>query len=85
MTHKEQLDLWVEGHPKHNQETDECCPDFSCCNSALLAPRETREEFRAAFLREDEALTMQLLMGFLSALCATQAGKVHIAGRDEES
>ena len=27
-----QLEQWVLGNSIHNKESDECCPDFSCCN-----------------------------------------------------
>jgi hypothetical protein len=22
---------WIDGNSLHNQQDDECCPDFSCC------------------------------------------------------
>lgn len=27
---------WAEGRPQHNTVDDECCPDFSCCQSDLF-------------------------------------------------
>ena len=33
-----QMEKWLAGHPEHNTERDECCPDFSCCQPHLLAP-----------------------------------------------
>ena len=58
-----QLAEWVKGNPIHNDERDECCPDFSCCEPELLAPKKTRE----AFQRADENGRMSMLMGFLGA------------------
>ena len=48
MTSEEQLDRWVAGESVHNDERDECCPDFPCCKVELLAPREEREKFVGA-------------------------------------
>ena len=64
MTCKEQLDLWVEGESKHNAERDECCPE-------LLAPKEVREVFAAAFLSDNEKVTYRMLMEFLGRAIAT--------------
>lgn len=33
-----QLILWVCGKSIHNHITDECCPDFSCCEPQLKEP-----------------------------------------------
>lgn len=44
MTPNEQLELWVRGKSVHNDERDECCPDFSCCSPELLAPEHERIE-----------------------------------------
>lgn len=48
MSIEEQLERWVAGDPVHNDERDECCPDFSCCTSELLAAEEERVKFREA-------------------------------------
>ena len=64
MTCDEQLRRWVDGDPVHNDERDECTPDFSCCDRTLLAPREAREAFRDA--GEEERLAM--LGGFLGRM-----------------
>lgn len=73
----EQLQQWLEGRPVHNQERDECCPDFSCCCPELLAPPEVRKLFV-----ERKDLQGQLLMGFLGAMIAHKLSdkKVYIAG-----
>lgn len=61
MTVQTQLDQWVAGHPVHNPTRDECCPDFSCCNPALLAPAETRRQFAAAGKAERNSMLMEFL------------------------
>jgi hypothetical protein len=38
----EQGQKWVNGNPQHNTVDDECCPDFSCCNSNLFEPDRTK-------------------------------------------
>ena len=67
MTSEEQLDLWVEGKPIHNLYLGECCPDFSCCCPGLLAPQETREAFRKAYLANDNSTMTSMLSMFLGA------------------
>ena len=47
MTYDEQTSEWVAGRPRHS-ETNECTPDFSCCQPSLLAPEEERRAFEAA-------------------------------------
>ncbi len=75
---QDQLDSWVAGKPIHNNERDECCPDFSCCQPELLAPLKTRE----AFARADDEARMQMLMGFMGGMLAHEGldEKVHIVG-----
>lgn len=63
MNSNEQLASWVEGKPIHLPE--QCCPDFSCCRPELLAPKEVREVFAAAYKADNEAVKMRMLMGFL--------------------
>ncbi len=43
-----QLASWLEGKPKHNHFSNECCPDFSCCSPENLWPEEKRKQFAAA-------------------------------------
>ena len=45
MTSDEQLAAWLEGNSFHNNDRDECCPDFSCCDPELLADKKTRQAF----------------------------------------
>lgn len=61
MTSDEQLELWLKGESVHNQEREECCPDFSCCKPKLLAPLRTRKAFVAADGRGREAMLMMFL------------------------
>ena len=79
----EQLNLWVEGEPTHNDETNECCPDFSCCNKKVNTPVEVRVLFRDAYLRNNEELQYQMLLVFLSTAISTLKSDkgVYIAGR----
>lgn len=80
MTSDEQLEQWVAGNPVHNHDRDECCPDFSCCQPKLLAPKEVREKFRDA----DDQTREGILMHFLGACIAAatdEPEKVHIAGQ----
>ncbi len=72
----EQLERWVAGEPVHNDEKDECCPDFSCCNPKLLATQEEREKFRGA--SEDERAAM--LSIFLGRMLAAEGVGACVAG-----
>jgi hypothetical protein len=62
-----QLDLWVKGESVHNTVRDECCPDFSCCGSAL-APKEARERFAKAFEAGDSYVMNEMLGMFLGQM-----------------
>jgi hypothetical protein len=64
MTKEEQLDLWVKGKPIHNEERDECCPDFSCCDIELLSPLEERIAFKNA----NEGIRLSMLGTFLGRM-----------------
>lgn len=77
-----QLLQWRHGQPMHNRETNECCPDFSCCDPLLLAPEHERLTFYTAVCREEDALVDQLLMGFLGRLIAAHKPNARIAGDD---
>ena len=77
----DQLAKWVAGESVHNDERNECCPDFSCCKPELLAPKDVREKFVAA----DEEGRMAFLGHFLgAALALAGAAKVHIVGEGRE-
>lgn len=78
----EQLRLWVAGESVHvtvagrKRGTTECCPDFSCCQPALLAPLEVRK----AFVRASENDRHAFLLRFLKALCDASVKDVHVIG-----
>jgi len=80
----EQLNLWAEGKSIHNDETNECCPDFSCCNKKVSTPKAVREVFRNAYLKGNQAVIERMLMEFLSKALVDEfpAKKVYIAGLD---
>lgn len=75
MTPDEQLEEWVNGNNLHNHEREECCPDFSCCQSHYRASPEERRLFVD---RPD--LRERMLMGFLGGAMADYDKTVHIAG-----
>ena len=82
MSNEEQLSLWVKGKSVHNNETDICCPDFSCCNDQINTPKEERELFAELHINEQEEERVKMLMMFLGRALAT-IGKdkdVYIAG-----
>ena len=78
MTSDEQLAEWVKGINIHNHDRDECCPDFSCCQSHYKAS----EQERLLFVNRPD-LRDQLLMGFLGGALGNMGDKVHIAGSSE--
>ena len=82
MTAEEQLGLWVNGTPRHmgGKRRGQCCPDFSCCRPDLLAPREVRELFAAAWRSQNDTVIERMLMEFLGKGIAQLSKKVHIAG-----
>lgn len=84
MTPDKQLVLWVDGKSVHNDERDECCPDFSCCQPDLLADRALRVKFKAAVDQNDNISAWVMLGMFLSgALTKANPNKqFHIAGEE---
>jgi Fe-S-cluster containining protein len=81
---EEQLDSWIEGIPKHNQNCDECCPDFSCCNPELLWDRDKREIFAGAYRSGDHKVCDSMLMESLATLIGSVKPDVYIAGQMPE-
>ncbi len=73
-TIEHQMSEWVEGRSHHNTTSNECCPDFSCCEPALLADKETRIAFRDA----SESVRLDMLLMFLGTMLA--GSETHIAG-----
>lgn len=61
-----QLEEWVAGRSLHCDSLDQCCPDFSCCEPSLLAEKDERERFLAAWNEKDGKLTMQMCAIFLT-------------------
>lgn len=78
-----QLDEWVAGRPVHNTKRDECCPDFSCCQSNMMA-LALREDFKAAHLAGVTEVKHTILGMGLTNLFADKGKEVHIAGEDVE-
>jgi len=64
MTLDEQLKEWVKGNSLHMTDPEMCCPDFSCCESDLLAS----EEERNIYLSGNDEIRINMLMMFLEAL-----------------
>ncbi len=78
MTPSEQLELWLKGESVHNNEREECCPDFSCCRPELLADQDERQAFYDAHHRGDDDTKMAMLMGFLGKSFCDK--KIYVAG-----
>ena len=81
MTVDEQLVEWLKGNPIHNDDRQECCPDFSCCQADLLVDHKTRW----AFVDASEELRMSMLGIFLGSAIEKMASekKVYLAGFDD--
>lgn len=77
----EQLNLWVEGKSVHNDERDECCPDFSCCHKQVNTPKAVKEVFRNAYLKGNHTVTNRMLMEFLGNAFSSE-NNIYIAGLD---
>jgi hypothetical protein len=81
-SYDEQLTLWVAGESVHvtipgrKRHTTDCCPDFSCCQPALLQPLEVRQ----AFVTASESERHFFLLRFLRALCDASRKNVHVTG-----
>lgn len=76
----EQITEWVKGESIHNDERDECTPDFSCCVPEIKANKETRLKFAVALVEEDEKTKNEMLMFFLRKLTVNKkvSSKVRI-------
>ena len=71
----DQLRRWVKGESVHNEDRDECCPDFSCCNPDSAAPQFERDAFLKAYEESDEESWNAMLGIFLGrgiASCKTE-------------
>lgn len=79
MTSEEQLDRWVAGESVHNEEWNECCPDFSCCRPELLWPRAKREFFRD-YPECREEMLFEALAQAIATYTAVSGKRVHLTG-----
>ena len=52
MLELDQILLWVVGYAVHDEDRYLCMPDFACCVPTLLTPREVREAYLAAYMRQ---------------------------------
>ena len=78
----QQINKWVEGESIHNDERDECCPDFSCCHNEVKTDQATRKRFRKAYLEGDDEIQNEMLMMFLGA--ALKNENVYIVGSESD-
>ena len=78
MTVNKQLELWLQGKPVHNKTRNECCPDFSCCNPKLLAPKKIRQVFVNASRTGDHGTVNKMLGAFLTKML--EAHNFHVKG-----
>lgn len=72
MTRREQLYSWLQGVSVHNAYTDECCPDYSCCQPNLLAVKSERIRFVRAYEDADEKVMQYMLQNFFLRSLADQ-------------
>ncbi len=77
----EQLDEWLKGNSMHNEERDECVPDFSCCGGKS-APLDAKKRFVKAYHDDNNSVIHEMLMMFLRSLLKEKDlnEDVHIAG-----
>lgn len=91
-----QLSEWVAGRPWHNpfdhddtrhdgdKMHGECCPDFSCCQPSMLAPKEAREAFAKAGDKERMGMLGMLLSGVVSDATKDTKIKAHVSTGETE-
>jgi len=58
----EQLRCWQAGQSMHDEITDTCCPDFSCCRPQLRWSRQQRKRFVDAVLSGREPQYVETLL-----------------------
>jgi len=63
-----QTNDWLNGKSNHNNVDDECCPDFSCCNRGMMAPKSEREEFCHAREKHNSKKVSRMLGVFLGRI-----------------
>lgn len=64
MTYDEQLERWLAGESVHKMDTDECCPDYSCCIPEL----QWSEERRRAYMEAGDDVRETMQKGSMGAL-----------------
>lgn len=72
MTTERQLELWVEGQNIHNSKTDDCCPDFSCCQPDMEWEVENKILFAEAYVNQDLELVKKLMVKSIEALARAE-------------
>ena len=75
---RQQLESWVNGESIHNDERNECCPDFSCCNKSIRTPEDIRVLFFNAYHKGNSRLVNRMLMQFLGGGFSEE--NIYIAG-----
>lgn len=68
MTREKQLRSWLKGKPRHNMETNECCPDFSCCIPECEATQEEKLTFCDAWVDKRYDIIDGMMMLFMSKM-----------------
>ena len=53
---------WVDGNSRHDEHH---CPDFSCCSPEMRQPREVREAYWDAYVKDDKRTCCVMMMGWM--------------------
>ena len=61
----------------HNRKTDECVPDFSCCEESINTPKSVKKAFIEAFNLNDDS-HIQFLYSFLGDMIKREGKNAHI-------
>lgn len=75
--YSEQLNQWLDGISIHNRKTDECVPDFSCCEESINTPKSVKKAFIEAFNLNDDS-HIQFLYSFLGDMIKREGKNAHI-------
>ena len=68
MTREKQLSLWLKGQSVHNEERNECTPDFSCCIPSCEATLEDKLTFCDAWVERKSDIVSGMSVMFFSAM-----------------
>lgn len=85
MTPLEQLEKWVKGVNVHNEERDECCPDFACCQPNKHWPLSYRKEFKKVYEEQGPEAIEPMLIAGLNLITAEQPMAVYVSGTPQPS